>query len=218
MHNDVIVTKPWGWEYLCYRNEKLAMWLLHIDNDQQTSMHSHPNKNTGYIVLDGAVELSWINNSERFESLSKVNIFQRRFHSTRAVSKEGANLIEIESPENKDDLVRLNDAYGREGMPYEGKNAYTNKDSSCFALAQPSYTPKTQELLGCKLSHLKCNTTADLVLGDATEFYVFTEGGLVSQEGAPILVPGEVTDGGTLERLTGKFTFAPDSSILRIWK
>ena len=218
MLDDVIVKKPWGWEYLCYRNENLAMWLLRIDRDQKTSTHSHPNKNTGFIVLSGAVELSWINSSERFESLSKVNIFQRRFHSTRAVSNEGAYLIEIESPEDKEDLVRLDDVYGREGMPYEGENAYSPKNSSCFALDQPSDTPNTQELLGCKLSHLKCNTASVLALGDSAEFFVFTEGGLVSQEGATILVPGEGTDGATLERLAGKFNFAPDSSILRIWK
>ena len=216
--DDVIVNKPWGWEYLCFRNANLAMWLLHIDSNQQTSMHSHPNKNTGYIVLNGAVELSWINSKEGFESLSKVNIFKRRFHSTRAVSKKGAYLIEIESPEDKSDLVRLNDAYGREGMPYEGEKAYSEKDNSCFALDQPSCTPKTHTLFGCKLSHLKCNSIADLALGDALEFYVFTDGGLVSQEGSTILVPGEVTDGATLGRLTSKFALMPGSSILRIWQ
>ena len=30
-YNDVIVSKPWGHEYLCYSNETVAIWLLNIN-------------------------------------------------------------------------------------------------------------------------------------------------------------------------------------------
>ena len=38
-YTDVIVKKPWGKEYLCYRNNEVAIWYLHIEKDKQTSMH-----------------------------------------------------------------------------------------------------------------------------------------------------------------------------------
>ena len=83
---------------------------------------------------------------------------------------------------------------GREGMPRR-RESYSEKDNSALLLINLVARQKLQTLFGCKLSHLKCNSIADLALGDALEFYVFTDGGLVSQEGSTILVPGEVTDG-----------------------
>ena len=39
--SEVIVKKPWGYEYLCYENEDVAVWFLHIEYNQKTSMHCH---------------------------------------------------------------------------------------------------------------------------------------------------------------------------------
>ena len=45
--------KPWGYEYLAYENQKVALWLLYIKPNHQTSMHCHPLKTTGLTLLDG---------------------------------------------------------------------------------------------------------------------------------------------------------------------
>jgi len=42
-YESTVVKKPWGYEYLVYQNDKAALWFLHINKDQQTSMHCHPN-------------------------------------------------------------------------------------------------------------------------------------------------------------------------------
>ena len=104
LYDDVVVAKPWGKEYLCYRNKNVAIWFLHIEKDQQTSMHCHPNKNTGFVVLDGEVELSFLRNTIPLKSLDKIHIFRSRFHSTKAISDGGAFIFEVETPEDKDDL------------------------------------------------------------------------------------------------------------------
>ena len=98
--DNVRVKKPWGYEYLCYRNNFLAIWLLSISSQRQTSMHCHPKKNTGFVVLKGKVELSFLNNTIILDELDKIHIFKSRFHASKAVSNEAAIVLEIESPED----------------------------------------------------------------------------------------------------------------------
>ena len=46
-----IVKKPWGYEYVIYRNKnKLALTFLDIKHNKQTSLHCHPKKKTGFIM------------------------------------------------------------------------------------------------------------------------------------------------------------------------
>ena len=73
-YDDVIVKKPWGFEYLCFANNTVAIWLLNIDFNESTSMHCHPNKNTGLIVLNGTIELSFLTNKIELTGLKKINI------------------------------------------------------------------------------------------------------------------------------------------------
>ena len=48
--------KPWGCEFLAYENDNVAIWHLLIDPWAETSLHCHPNKKTGLIVLEGGGE------------------------------------------------------------------------------------------------------------------------------------------------------------------
>ena len=51
----------------------------------------------------------------------KLMIRPGLFHSTKAISKKDSIVLEIETPINKNDLVRYKDNYGRENKPYESK-------------------------------------------------------------------------------------------------
>ena len=53
LYEKTVVKKPWGYEYLVYQNDKVALWFLYIGHGHQTSMHCHPNKTTGLILLNG---------------------------------------------------------------------------------------------------------------------------------------------------------------------
>ena len=46
-YKNIVVNKPWGYEYLAYENEYVGLWFLHIEKDQETSLHCHPKKDTG---------------------------------------------------------------------------------------------------------------------------------------------------------------------------
>ncbi|MBU1082730.1 MAG: hypothetical protein KKB59_19750 [Spirochaetes bacterium] len=118
-YKDVVVIKPWGKEYLIYENDDVGVWALHLNDGHKTSMHCHPNKNTGLIVLSGLIEVSFLTNKSVHYAPSKVMIRKGLFHSSRALGGD-AIILEIESPKDKLDLVRFGDDYGREDKPYEG--------------------------------------------------------------------------------------------------
>src|SRR5438094_853367 len=123
-YHKVVVQKPWGYEYLLYENGTVGVWFLKLKEGAKTSMHCHPNKKTGLIVLEGEAELSFLNDSTTLKPVSKMMIREGLFHSTRAKSAGGITMIEVETPCDKENLVRLDDEYGREEKPYEGRENY----------------------------------------------------------------------------------------------
>ena len=50
------------------------------------------------------------------------------FHSIKCISKKPLLALELETPVNKNDLVRYNDKYGRAKKPYEKGNKITKKN------------------------------------------------------------------------------------------
>lgn len=118
-YSKVVVKKPWGYEYLIYQNGIVAVWILYIKKGFQTSMHCHPNKKTSLIVLSGEAECSTLNESIIRSAGQCMFIPKAVFHSTKSLSDEGIFVMEIETPINKRDLIRLKDNYGREGKGYE---------------------------------------------------------------------------------------------------
>jgi len=215
-YEDVIVKKPWGHEYLCYRNEMLAIWFLHIKKDQRTSLHCHPNKHTGFVVLQGVAELSFLRGTMRLKGLEKVHIFRSRFHSTRALSDDGAFILEIETPEDKHDLVRLEDAYGRQGKSYEGKESQSPKCDDCLWIGEPGEEGSYSVFKGCSIRHFRPESTEGMLNFLEQDFFVVMRGGIQAHVDAQILWPGDVIDGVSLRRLAKGFELIPDTTLLHI--
>ncbi len=119
-YRNCVVMKPWGYEYLIFENEHVAVWFLKIYERHATSMHCHPLKKTALVLLAGKALCNTLQNRNYLNSLSGLIIEKSVFHSTKALSPGGIELIEIETPPNKTDLVRLDDTYGRECHGYEG--------------------------------------------------------------------------------------------------
>ena len=184
------VTKPWGYEYLAYENDNVGVWILHIKDGESTSMHCHPNKDTGLIVLEGEVDISFLNDTHRKKDFDKTMIRKGLFHSSKAVNGD-AVLLEIESPKDKEDLVRLYDSYGRRFKPYED-NKQEQADLSLHEDAQG---------YGKKFYFKKVNSREQI--SEATLF-VFVAGGL-SYDGDMIVKAGEVLDYKTLNTMLDNF-------------
>ena len=195
-YNNNIVKKPWGYEYLAYENENVGLWFLHIMKDQSTSMHCHPKKTTGLVLLDGEAEISFLADKKRLKSLDKVMIRRGLFHSTKAISEQGALVLEIETPVDKQDLVRLNDQYGRESKPYEDSTFEEVKNQNCLWIQEPTLGEhNTYQFANCTL---KVETISDIAVIDAKEgsdLVMFLRGGMVRTiEGVShcVTIPGDV--------------------------
>ncbi len=216
-YQDVIVTKPWGYEYLMYQNGIVGVWFLHINHGSRTSLHCHPIKKTGLIVLSGEAVISFLNDAKSLRSLSKVGIRQGVFHSTAAVSPEGISVIEIENPCVKENLVRLDDRYGREEAVYEGPEATIPMDDKCVKLDPPDEKrERSYSLAGCVLIVEKVKDSEKLQNRNPNELVAVLRGGLVSLSGELIVSPGDVLSTDTLDRLAQRFSVAPEGAEILV--
>ena len=218
-YKNVIVSKPWGYEYLAYENEHVGLWFLHIDQDQETSLHCHPKKDTGLIVLDGTVDVSFLNDIYRLTSGRKIMIRKGLFHCTKALSIGGANIFEIETPKIKHDLVRLEDKYGRKAKPYEGKSSEKEKTRECIFFKDPNKDEKDSYIFSnCKILVESITKKETFMKMDDHENILFLNGGIMTEQ-KDILVasPGNVIAAHIVKRLLGTFEkIHPQTTIMII--
>jgi quercetin dioxygenase-like cupin family protein len=113
----IVVKKPWGYEQEIHKGGVVSLWKLNLSPGAETSMHCHPNKRTALIVQSGTCVLETLNAVYPLIPGDMAHIEMGAFHRTR--TGDGCVLLEIETPINKSDLVRLDDRYGRAGMAYE---------------------------------------------------------------------------------------------------
>jgi len=122
-YSNKLVKKPWGYEYVIYNSlNRVAITYVHIDSKKSTSLHCHPKKKTGFIIVKGTALVQigiYKKNKKKFKSLSRLVVRPGLFHSLKAVSKNGMSALEFETPYNKADLVRFEDRYGRKNKDYE---------------------------------------------------------------------------------------------------
>ena len=219
-YKNIVVNKPWGYEYLAYENDHVGLWFLHIEEGHQTSLHCHPKKDTGLIVLDGAVDVSFLNDINRLVAGRKIMIRKGLFHSTKALSEGGANIFEIETPKLKHDLVRLEDKYGREAKPYEGKSSEQEKSRECIFFKDPAKNTKdTYIFSNCKIIVENVSTKESFMKIQDYENIMFLDGGIMTDE-EDILVanPGDVIAAHIVKRLLNTFEKVHPKTVIMIIK
>ena len=111
------VEKPWGYELRWAVTDRYAGKIIHVNRDQLLSLQYHVQKDESIHVLSGAIDLLLENNSGEIETHRltpgmSAHIRPGRRH--RFVAVEDTDLLEVSSPEI-DDVVRIEDSYGRAG-------------------------------------------------------------------------------------------------------
>jgi mannose-6-phosphate isomerase-like protein (cupin superfamily) len=194
-HSSNIVKKPWGYEYLAYENEDVAIWILHINKGQSTSMHCHPQKTTGLVVIEGIAEVSFLADKRILSSPDKVMIRRGLFHSTRALTD--LVLLEIETPKDKQDLVRLKDKYGRETKAYEDESFEYPKKNDCLWIHEPTgkNSPFVVPFSNCTFQVKEINSTKEILDYKDNDILIFLRGGMtrnITEKSHIVTVPGDV--------------------------
>ena len=110
------VPKPWGHELIFAENERYAGKILHLEGGHSLSLQYHETKDETLYVLEGEVLLTVeVEGEMRDIRLREGGVFRVRpgvRHRLRA--ERLCRIVEVSSPE-LDDVVRLEDAYGRAG-------------------------------------------------------------------------------------------------------
>jgi mannose-6-phosphate isomerase-like protein (cupin superfamily) len=110
--------KPWGHELLWAHAEEYVGKILFVRAGESLSLQFHREKDESWYVLDGraALELGAAGqtmlNSEIVAAGSAFRFVPGTVHRVRAL--EDTHIVEVSTPQI-DDVVRLEDAYGREG-------------------------------------------------------------------------------------------------------
>ena len=182
--------KPWGCEFLAYENDNVAIWHLLIDPWAETSLHCHPNKKTGLIVLQGGAKVCFLSGGEKLFAGEKVMIREGVFHRTVNMTSSTLHLYEIESPVDKSDLVRIDDKYDR-GTVYTDEDAYL-VDIKCPWEDNKGYY--------CDVKIEKVDMGSQIRKGN----YLILTGGIRSG-GSLVCAPGDIVSGDTFAMLSTKF-------------
>ncbi len=212
------VKKPWGFEYKIYSNDTSSTKLLCIKSGKKTSMHCHPVKKTGYILLKGSVDVD-LGFYERRTlcSISKLMIRPGLFHCTHNNTDKDSIILEIETPIDKDDLVRFQDKYGRENEPYEGLSQMKNLSGEDIVFEDPDVdTFKNYLLYGQSLKMQKVSNISKLKFENEKEIFAVLEGGLCDNNNRFVLSPGDIVRTDTLKKLSINFNTPNFITIMRI--
>jgi mannose-6-phosphate isomerase len=110
------VPKPWGREVIFAENELYAGKILHLTAGHSLSLQYHERKDETIYVLEGQLQLSVeVEGDMRELTLAPGEAYRIRPGMRHRMRAERACMIlEVSSPE-LDDVVRLEDAYGRAG-------------------------------------------------------------------------------------------------------
>jgi mannose-6-phosphate isomerase-like protein (cupin superfamily) len=218
-HKTVIVRKPWGYEYLAYENEHVALWILHIRAGERTSLHCHPTKSTGLAVVSGTAEINFIADSRIITAPGKQMIRRGLFHQTHAITD--TIMFEIETPVDKNDLVRLTDNYGRTATGYEGTEFQLPKSNECLWISEPELGTKHHYAQGdCRIT-VETITDIDILNNkNDSDLLMFLRGGLIKNvDGREHLVtaPGDVGLASVVQQVAKEMDgFIVDTLIMTI--
>ncbi|MDP9033455.1 MAG: cupin domain-containing protein [Myxococcota bacterium] len=113
------VTKPWGYEIVWAETERYVGKILHINAGQKLSRQYHVKKDETFLVHAGEMQLE-IGQDAELKTLTMCvgDTFHcppRTVH--RMVAVTDVDVVEVSTPE-LDDVVRIEDAYGRAGTSH----------------------------------------------------------------------------------------------------
>jgi mannose-6-phosphate isomerase len=112
-----VVDKPWGHELVWAVTDRYVGKILHIKQGEALSLQYHRVKDETIMVLSGKLQLQYFADGEAVRARDLGP--REPFHVTpglrhRMIALEDTDVLEVSTPE-LDDVVRLEDRYGRTG-------------------------------------------------------------------------------------------------------
>ena len=116
----VRIDKPWGYELHWAKTERYVGKILHIDAGQALSLQYHNRKDETILLWEGRLRFELGRGPEarvwEMTAGERVHVTPGTVHRMTAI--DDCTLVEVSTPE-LDDVVRLDDRYGRAEPPRE---------------------------------------------------------------------------------------------------
>lgn len=220
-YSNKLVKKPWGYEYVIYNSlNRMAITYVHIDSKKSTSLHCHPKKKTGFIILKGTALVQigiYKKNKKKFKSLSRLVVRPGLFHSLKAVSKKGMSALEFETPYDKADLIRFEDRYGRKNKSYEGSKFTSSIRDNLMKFKIPKKNKKNVYKLDDVVITLeRSKNFKNLSTKDSSSSTAILEGKIFDKKNQEVISYGEIVKSSTLKILSKKYIIKKPLLILNV--
>ena len=112
------VEKPWGWELIWAETDRYVGKILFVAAGQSLSLQFHERKDESWYVQSGRAKLELGSSGDAVLSEVVIGAGEAFHYPPRTVHRvsalEDTTILEVSTPD-LDDVVRLADAYGREG-------------------------------------------------------------------------------------------------------
>ena len=161
------------------------------------------------------INVSFFNNTNKLDPGSKIMIRKGLFHTTKATDEKGAFVFEIETPVDKQDLVRFRDSYGREGKPYEDSSHEIPKVEDCLWVNEED---KDYNFANCTLSVKNIKNISMLTDINPKYNIMFLKGGLQADYKQNVSSPGDIVSANVIHKLTEVFHKVDDNTLIMIIK
>ena len=105
------VEKPWGYEDELQATDRYSVWKLHINAGHETSYHCHSIKDVFLTCQTGVLRVDREKQQDFLYPGDTLVIDRGTYH--RLQSTTGATVLEVEWPNDRNDITRKEDRYGR---------------------------------------------------------------------------------------------------------
>jgi mannose-6-phosphate isomerase len=110
------VEKPWGYEIWWAKTERYVGKILHVNAGHALSLQYHNIKDETIYLYAGKllyeIEVNGVLTKREMKAGDTQHVFPKTVHRMTAI--EDSDVFEVSTPE-LDDVVRLEDRYGRQG-------------------------------------------------------------------------------------------------------
>ncbi len=182
-------------------------------------MHCHPQKKTGFLILKGTANVQvgiYKKNIIKYPPMSILVLRPGLFHRIKANNNKDLYALELESPYLKNDLIRMEDKYGRSNKGYENlkKSRKILKKDVLFKI------PKLNKINYYNLNNIKIKIGYYKDLNkfksyDDKSISIILDGKIVSKQNKTVITIGEIVKSFTLKRLTQYFKISEKLLILK---
>lgn len=112
-----VVPKPWGHELIWAHTDRYVGKILHVKAGERLSLQYHVKKDETVMLLSGRLLFEHFREGEAPQTVELAP--RQPFHIApglrhRMIALEDCDIVEVSTPE-LDDVVRLEDKYGRTG-------------------------------------------------------------------------------------------------------